>query len=256
LNGFLRSFHRNRTKIANLITARKRNYAMCFSASASFIAGATLMVAGVATLRLVTRPSQIPFALVPLLFGVQQVIEGLIWLSFGDRSTIDNASLTVVYSVFSHVLWPIYVPFAVGLLETVPWRRKALAVCQVAGLAVGLYLLYFIVQYPVMSRVLGRHIVYESPHFYIAGIIILYLISTCVSSMLSSSNIIRVFGVLAVVTFLAAYAIHVATLVSVWCFFAALLSFIIYLYFRHERTESSRTTHTTLRASFDATNAP
>jgi hypothetical protein len=73
---------------------------------------------------------------------------------------------------------------------------------------------------------------------------------------LSSNNIIRVFGVLALATFLGAYTIHVATMVSVWCFFAAVLSFIIYLYFRHERTESSRTTHTTLRASFDATNAP
>ena len=229
---------------------------MCFSASASFIAGATLTVAGVATLRLVTRPSQIPFALIPLLFGVQQIIEGLIWLSFGNRSTIDNASLTLVYSVFSHVLWPIYVPFAVGLLETVAWRRKALASCQVAGLVVGLYLLYFIVQYPVVSRVLGKHIVYESPHFYIAAVITSYVISTCMSSLFSSNKTIRLFGALAVVTFLAAYAIHVATLVSVWCFFAALLSFIVYFYFRQQHAESSRATHTTLRAIFDGADAP
>jgi hypothetical protein len=256
LNGFFGSFHRNRTKIGNPIIARKRNYAMCFSASASFIAGATLTVAGVATLRLVTRPSQIPFALIPLLFGIQQIIEGLIWLSLANRSKIDNASLTLMYSVFSHVLWPVFMPFAVSLLETVPWRRKALAVCQVAGLAVGLYLLYFLLQYPVVSRVLGKHIVYESPHFYIVEVMFLYLISTCVSSMLSSNNIIRVFGVLALATFLGAYAIHVATMVSVWCFFAAVLSFIIYLYFRQERTEPSRGTHTTLRARFDAAEAP
>ncbi len=222
---------------------------MCFSASASFIAGATLTVAGVATLRMVTRPGQVPFALIPLLFGVQQIIEGLIWLSFGDRSSIDNASLTLGYSVFSHVLWPIYVPFAVGLLETVTWRRKALAVCQVAGVAVGLYLLYFIVQYPVVSRVLGKHIVYESPHFYIAAVITLYVISTCMSSLFSSNSIIRVFGALSVVTFIAAYAIHVATLVSVWCFFAAILSFIVYFYFRQQRAESGRAPHATVLAT-------
>jgi hypothetical protein len=104
--------------------------------------------------------------------------------------------------------------------------------------------------------VLGKHIVYESPHFYIVEVMILYLISTCVSSMLSSNNIIRVFGVLALVTFLAAYAIHVSTMVSVWCFFAAVLSFINYLYFRQERTDSSGATPTTSRARFDAAEAP
>ncbi len=120
----------------------------------------------------------------------------------------------------------------------------------VAGLAVGLYLLYSLVQYPVVSRVLGKHIVYETPHFYIAAVMTAYVISTCMSSLFSSNKIIRLFGVLAVVTFVAAYAIHAATLVSVWCFFAAVLSFIIYVYFRNERTAPK-----TLRASFDAANA-
>lgn len=41
-----------------------------------------------------------------------------------------------------------------------------------------------------------------------------------------------VFGALSLATFAAAYAIHVATFFSVWCFFAAILGFIIYGYFR------------------------
>ena len=208
---------------------------MCFSATASFVAGATLVTAGIATLRLASRPSEIPFAAIPLLFGIQQLIEGLIWLSFGTTPPLPNPPLTFIYSLFSHVLWPIYVPFAVLLLEAVPWRRRALLATQFAGLAVGLYLLYFLAQFPVTSRVLGRHIVYESPHFYILAVMLLYGSATCVSGMLSSHRIIRLFGVLALFTFLAAYAIHVATLVSVWCFFAAILSFIVYGYFRSER---------------------
>ncbi len=207
---------------------------MCFSASASFIAGAALSTVGVATLRMTTRKAEIPLAAIPLLFGMQQISEGLIWLSFRSDSSLPDATLTLVYSLFSHVLWPIFVPFAVGLLETVSWRKKALAACQVAGTAVGLYLLYVVVQFPVTSRVLGQHIVYESPHFYILAVMALYLIATCVSSLLSSRRIIRIFGALSLVTFLAAYAIHAATLVSMWCFFAAVLSFIIYCYFRQE----------------------
>lgn len=207
---------------------------MCFSAPASFAAGAVLATAGIATLRLASRPREIPFAAIPLLFGIQQLIEGLIWLSFREASPLHNPPLTFAYSLFSHVLWPIYVPFAVRLLETVSWRRQALVAMQVAGIAVGLYLLYFLVQDPITSRVLGQHIVYESPHFYIGVVMAFYLSATCVSSMLSSHRIIRLFGALSLATFLAAYAIHAATLVSVWCFFAAILSFIVYAYFRGE----------------------
>lgn len=87
------------------------------------------------------------------------------------------------------------------------------------------------------SRVLGQHIVYESPHFYIVAVMTLYLIATCVSSLLSSRRIIQIFGALSLVTFLAAYAIHAATLVSMWCFFAAVLSFIFYYYFRQQRSK-------------------
>lgn len=214
---------------------------MCFSAAASFVAGAALVAGGVATLRLASRPSEMPFAAIPLLFGIQQLIEGLIWLSFRDASPLPNPPLTFAYSLFSHVLWPIYVPFAVHLQESVPWRRRALVATQVAGIVVGLYLLYFLVQYPVISRVLGKHIVYESPHFYIGAVMALYLSATCVSSMLASHRTIRLFGALSLVTFLAAYAIHAATLVSVWCFFAAILSLIVYTYFRGEhRANRSR----------------
>lgn len=170
-----------------------------------------------------------------MLFGVQQFIEGLIWLSFHDDSALPNPPLTFVYSLFSHVLWPIYLPFAVRLLETVRWRRQALLATQFAGIAVGLYLLFFLVRFPVTSQVLGQHIVYESPHFYIAAVMALYLSATCLSSMLSSRRVIQLFGALSLATFLAAYAIHAATLVSVWCFFAALLSLIVYGFFWRER---------------------
>lgn len=215
---------------------------MCFSASASFISSAALSAVGVATLRMSSRPAEIPFALIPLLFGIQQITEGMIWLSFQSGSVFGNSTLTMVYSLFSHVLWPMFVPLAVGLLEDVGWRRKALALCQVAGVVVGLYLLYFIVQFPVTSRVLGRHIVYESPHFYILPFMALYLTATCGSSLLSSNRIIQWFGALSLLTFAAAYAIHIATVVSVWCFFAAILSFMVYFYFRRASRDPAKAT--------------
>lgn len=214
---------------------------MCFSAPASFIAGAALSVVGIATIRMTTRRSEIPFAAVPLLFGIQQIIEGLIWLSFQDGSPLPNRALTLVFSVFSHVLWPIFLPFAVGRLETVPWRRKTLSVCQLAGAAVGLYLLYFIVRFPVTSAVLGKHIAYESPHFYAVAVTLMYLVGACGGCLVSSNRIIRAFGAMLLVTFVVAYAIHAATLFSVWCFFAAILSVIVYAYFEVARRSLTTT---------------
>lgn len=209
---------------------------MCFSATASFIAGSALSAGGIVTLRMTARRAEIPFAMIPLLFGVQQLIEGMVWLSLANGPPWPNTTLTFVFTLFSHILWPIFVPFAVARLETVPWRKKALATCQVAGLAVGLYLLYFILRFPVTSRVLGKHIVYESPHFYVEWATLLYLVGAVGGCLLSSSKIIQAFGALLLVTFVAAYAIHAATLISMWCFFAAIMSSIVYLYFRNARS--------------------
>lgn len=54
---------------------------MCFSAAASFAGGVIICSIGVATLRKVDKPSQIVFASIPLFFGIQQLIEGVVWLS-------------------------------------------------------------------------------------------------------------------------------------------------------------------------------
>lgn len=59
---------------------------MCFSATASFAAGAGLLVVGAITLRQARRRAEMPFAAIPLLFGIQQLIEGALWLTFPDKA--------------------------------------------------------------------------------------------------------------------------------------------------------------------------
>lgn len=211
---------------------------MCFSASASFIAGGSLCAVGAATLNKARRPADLPFAAIPLLFGIQQLIEGALWLSFRFEAQLLNEISTYAYSMFSHVLWPILVPAAVGSLEPQPRRRKMFRAFQLGGLFVGLYLLYLIVRFPVTSRI-DEHIVYVSPHFYQFPVMGLYLAATCASCMFSSQNLIRVFGVLALLSFGAAYWVHAAAFFSVWCFFAGILSVIIYLYFRQTPRNAS-----------------
>jgi len=207
---------------------------MCFSATASFTAGAGLLGVGALTLRGADRVAELPFAAIPALFGLQQLVEGGLWLTFTDQAPHLNSILTHVYSLFSHVLWPIFVPIAVLLLEPVPWRRNALKALAAAGALSGIYLLYFWAMDPTTSEIIGRHIFYDSPHFYIAPILVLYVLGTCASSLLSSHGAVRWFGAATLVSFTAAYAFSF-WFISVWCFFAAVMSATILLYFRKRR---------------------
>lgn len=205
---------------------------MCFSASASFIAGTSLSAFGVATIKRAETRAELPFAMIPLLFGVQQLIEGVLWLTFRFEAPLLKQTMTYLYSGFSHVLWPIYVPFAIGILEAVGWRKKAIFAFEAAGATAGLYLLYFLVARPVVAEVIGKHIVYVSPHFYAVPVMVLYLAATCISCFFSSHGFVRLFGGIALLSFIAAYLVHVMALVSIWCFFAAILSLLIYLHLR------------------------
>ena len=116
---------------------------MCFSATASFSAGTVLAGLGALTLTSASRPREVLFAAIPLLFAVQQLDEGVIWLTFRYNAPHLNAVMTYVYSFFSHVLWPLYVPVAVLLMEPSAWRRRALLAFAGGGVVVGVYLLYW-----------------------------------------------------------------------------------------------------------------
>ena len=204
---------------------------MCFSATASFAAGGFLLGLGSLTLRLARTPRERPFAAIPLLFAIQQFIEGVIWLTFGRDAALLNTVMTHAYSFFSHVLWPVYVPVAVLLIEPPGRRRQLLWAFVVAGLVVGSYLLYVLVMYPVVSRPTGQHVEYVSPHFFAALAMTLYLLSTSVSLVLSTPQAVKLFGVLALLSFGAAYYFYAVWFISVWCLFAALMSVVICVHF-------------------------
>ena len=210
---------------------------MCFSATASFSAGAVLLGIGALTLKATRRPSEWPFAAIPLLFAIQQLIEGVIWLTFSTDTPLLNTVMTHAYSFFSHVLWPVYLPVAVLMIEPPGGHRRTLTALVLAGCAVGIYLLYVLVAFPVVSRPTGQHVEYDSPHFFAAEVMTLYLVSTTVSPLLSTLRGVKVFGALALLSFGAAYYFYATWFISVWCFFAALLSTVIYIHFAWRPTE-------------------
>lgn len=208
---------------------------MCFSATASFSSAAVLMIVGGVAASRVRHRSELVYALIPAMFAAQQILEGLIWLALTAPSSAPSClpvgGLTQGYSVFSQVLWPIYVPLSIWLLETDPKRRRLLVVTCIFGALVSVFLLAAMFYNPVVAHLQEQHIAYAFSHTHIVSATLLYLLGTCVAPLLSSHASVRAFGVAAMVSAALAYAVYSTWFISVWCFFAGLLSCIVLLHF-------------------------
>lgn len=202
---------------------------MCFSAAASFTSGAVLITTGVLTLRHVRAKSTIPFASIPLLFGIQQMIEGVEWLTFDSTNTLHTVTM-YLFIVFAYVFWPIYVPMTIWFMEKKSIRKRMLGIISLLGVALGIYLSTRILFQPVTSTIIQDSIFYDVPITYPILGFSLYFLATCGSTMISSSPKIRIFGGAMLLSFFLAHALYPLTFFSVWCFFAAALSLIIYVH--------------------------
>jgi len=186
-----------------------------------------LIAVGAVTIIRAGERRELAFAAIPLLFGIQQLIEGILWLSFHYDAPQLRTLFTYLFTMFSHVLWPIYLPFAVGLLETEPWRLRGMWIFRFIGLSVSIHLLLLIALQP-LTAVADQHIIYISPRLYEWPMMLLYIVATCLVSIFSSFKLIRIFGLLALLLFGVAYLFYTEAFFSVWCFFAAILSMIVY----------------------------
>lgn len=202
---------------------------MCFSAPASFVAGASLTAMGGVTLKRVRDRSELPFAAIPLLFGVQQFIEGVVWLTFGNG--ILNTVATYGFVFFAYILWPIWLPYSLMVMEHDRIRRKILVFFFGIGLVVGLTQLYNVIALPVDSFVVQNSIVYSVPNAFPYQMMFLYLMATCLSCAFSSHRMVKLFGLALIFSLAIAFHFYTVSCFSVWCYFAALLSMIIALHF-------------------------
>ena len=209
---------------------------MCFSATASFSAGSILIGISALAVHRLQRKAELAYALIPALFGTQQLLEGALWLTFPDKSPSLHHGLTQAYSVFSQIVWPVYTPAAVLLMETTPWRRRLVLGSMLAGGWVSAFLLWNLVHVSVVSQVLGQHIVYIFPHFHQTTATGLYLLGTCVSPVFSGWRAVRWFGLAISASLVVTFIFYFVWFTSVWCFFAAALSSIVLLHFplRHD----------------------
>jgi hypothetical protein len=209
---------------------------MCFSASVSFAASAFVAGAGALALRETRTTAEKPFASVPLLFAAQQFVEGVLWLLLPQAGTAHiSHSLVQVYAFFIGVIWPMTIPLGILLIEPRGWRKSLMMGVFAIGVIVAIGTFMIILRYGVGVEVINHCLVYTNP--FGGGLLVrsAYVIATCAAYFVSSHRTVRWIGVAMVGGFGVAYSFYHLNWPSVWCFFAALVSALIYYHFRRTR---------------------
>ena len=221
---------------------------MCFSAEASFTAAAILVPAGAVSIYSAVKADlrYLPICTLPLLFGVQQLMEGFVWTT-GARGDLALAhGFSVAYMFFAWLAWPVWVPFSVFFLE--PARRKPFyLVAAILGaiLGAGQYLPYFVHGDWLTVQFLGRAIRYDGVELFDYLLdrnltYAIYLALIILPPLLATHREVRVFGALIALAVAITYAFFRFAYISAFCFLGALMSLYLLLMIRRIGRNPSR----------------
>jgi hypothetical protein len=203
---------------------------MCFSAGASFGVSAILLAGGVIAIKKVQTSSQMPFALIPLIFSIQQFTEGIVWLSLMNSNYAGWHTIsTNVFLTFAQVVWPAWVPLSIWMLEQDPKRKRILQFLLYSGIVVSMYMAYSMLFYPMHSMISRHHIRYDVdfPYHFLWFGGIYYFLSTVGPTFVSSIKKMPVIGGIILVSFIVSKLFFQEYAISIWCFFAAAISIMV-----------------------------
>ncbi len=208
---------------------------MCFSAIVSFSSAAGLSLLGIATISSTTSKREVLLAAFPCLFALQQTLEGLVWLgnSHSYFSSIYPIS-TYGFLLFASLLWLVLSPLSIYLLEADLNQKRFLLGLTIGGLLLGIYLFGWIIYRGVNPQTFSGNLFYDLS--FIPGyevIKYLYLIVIVLPFSIAHSSALKIFGGLVAVSFILSQIFFQVTMVSVWCFFAAILSGSLYFVIRN-----------------------
>jgi hypothetical protein len=213
---------------------------VCFAPEADAAVGLIAVAIGVDAVRHVSAPRQIPLAALPLLFGVHQLTEAFVWWGLQGHvaEAVERAAIWA-YLLFAFAFLPVLLAVAVWLIERSHTRQRAIAAFGVLGLTVGLVLAAAMFRAPINAAIQGHHIVYQLEGLDNGGRwTALYVVATCGVLLASSYRDIEVLGALNLVAVPVLMWLTISGFVSLWCFWAAIVSIAIALHLR--RTQRPR----------------
>jgi hypothetical protein len=207
----------------------KKGNNMCFSATASFSASAVLVVCGVVALKSSHQSKQWTLAAVPIIFAAQQFIEGFLWMGLKNQNALLSEVCMYVFLTVAQVLWPFWMALSFIKLEENAFRKKILWISFYAGCGASCMLVYRLVFFNINAQIRDHHIYYDitSPQWMITASSILYVIATLLPSFASTLHRSKVLGFMLLASLLVSKIFFNDYLISVWCFFAAIISILI-----------------------------
>jgi hypothetical protein len=202
---------------------------MCYSAEASLIVGAGTGVVGCAAYQRMRSTPLKWLALVPCFFAVQQASEGIVWLHLNShsQSTVESLLASYLYLFFALIFWPLYSSFAVLMSERIHWKRILCIATISAGLLIAVYNISELILIPEAPTVVGQSIHYgyaDGPY----PSRILYGFVAMMPLFVSSLRRLWILGTLALSGFIISDYFYYEVFTSVWCFFAATFSVLLY----------------------------
>ncbi len=222
---------------------------MCFSAKASFAASGALYIIGLLCIRK-TNKQFLPLATTPLIFAIQQASEGLVWIA------LTNGSLDFTYNIGMYtfifcagVWWPSWIAAILYFLENNQKRKNILLRGIMYGLFTsGIYLLSLLTQ-PCKAFIVDHHIYYPTLAypFYSSNTItewieliipITYLLATVIPWLVSSVKYMWIIGIISGIAWIISNIYFIPTSASTWCFFAAMISALIYIILPSDKTKN------------------
>jgi hypothetical protein len=209
---------------------------MCFSAQADVAGGIVVGAIGVDACRhLRGRNDHLLLAALPLLLGVHQLDEAFVWWGVEGRVPHDVGRVALwIYLLIAFVVLPIFVPFAVLVLEPAN-RRWRMAAFLALGVGVSTVLLVAMIRGPIGVTHHPYHLAYSLQMNHVGLVIALYVGVVCGALMFSGYRHVEIFGFANIAAVAILAWLTIGGFASLWCGYAALSAGAIALHMRYAK---------------------
>jgi hypothetical protein len=209
---------------------------LCFSATANFVASGVLGAIGIATIKEVKHRRELLFASIPCLLAPHQFTEAFVWLGLdsGPESLMAH-NAGAAYILYAQGLLPAPLPLAVLLIEPTQPRRRRMTAFAVLGFVLAVYMLWGLIAYPLEISAAGHSIIYLNAITTTTLVAVLYVVATCGALFFSGFRGLIPLGGVNLGGLLLVMAIRRYVFTSIWWAYAAVVSVIIYFFFRQSR---------------------
>ncbi|MFD9128264.1 DUF6629 family protein [Kitasatospora sp. NPDC059571] len=201
---------------------------MCWSAGADAVAGVLVGGVGVACLLRVKDPRRLPLAALPLVLGVHQLLEALVWLGADGRIGPGAAQAArTAWALVALVLLPVLVPFGVRCAAG-PGAPRRTAALAVVGCAVAVPLAVAVLRDPVTVQVRGHTLAYAVGVPWAPVWAVGYLAATVGALLVSGDRVLRLLGAVTGIGAVVCAVVWRLAFASTWCALAAVAALVLF----------------------------